>query len=299
MQQDELMSLKETGHKGDFLLPFVACKTVMPDFYTTFPMHWHEETELMYVEDGEFEVTINFTSYRVRKGDIVVINPCLLHSFRQIDDFSVSFRSVIFDMSILTGNVTDACSIKYFTPFLDNVFISPYVITPMSKGYDEIKKILEDLLKTYDEKKECYEMELKSLLFRFFYLLVKNVLRQNEKNIDINDSTSKNVKVILDYIRENYMNPITIDELADSVNLSKHYFMRFFKKYMGVTCVEYINDYRLNIAANQLLTTREQITDISVSIGITNLSYFNRIFKKKFHMTPKEYRSSFYLKQTH
>ena len=88
------------------------------------------------------------------------------------------------------------------------------------------------------------------------------------------------------------MNNITIDELADTVNLSKHYFMRFFKKYMGMTCIEYINDYRLNIASNLLLTTRVQITEVAASIGITNLSYFNRIFKKKFHMTPKEYRFS-------
>ena len=59
---------------------------------------------------------------------------------------------------------------------------------------------------------------------------------------------------------------------------------------MGMTCIEYINDYRLNIAANLLLTTRMRITEVAVSIGITNLSYFNRIFKKKFHLTPKEYR---------
>lgn len=59
---------------------------------------------------------------------------------------------------------------------------------------------------------------------------------------------------------------------------------------MGMTCIEYINDYRLNIAANLLLTTRMRITEVAASIGITNLSYFNRIFKKKYHITPKEYR---------
>ena len=61
---------------------------------------------------------------------------------------------------------------------------------------------------------------------------------------------------------------------------------------MGTTCIEYINDYRLNIATNMLLTTNSQITEIATSIGITNLSYFNRIFKKKYNMTPKEYRRS-------
>ena len=102
--------------------------------------------------------------------------------------------------------------------------------------------------------------------------------------------TTRNIKTILDYIGDNYTEPITIDELAEKVGLSKHYFMRFFKKYLGMTCIEYINDYRLNVAANLLLTTSCQITEVASRVGISNLSYFNRIFKKKFAMTPKEYR---------
>ena len=123
-----------------------------------------------------------------------------------------------------------------------------------------------------------------------FYLLFSYFLEPEIKETSVKDNTTRNIKTILDYIDENYMNPITIEELAESVNLSKHYFMRFFKKYMGMTCIEYINDYRLNIATNLLLTTGLQITEVAAKIGITNLSYFNRIFKKKYNMTPKEYR---------
>ena len=86
MLHEEFMSLKETGQKGDFLLPFVVCKTVMPDFYTTFPMHWHDEMEIVYVEDGEFEECIDFEYYNIKKGDIIIINPCILHSFKQQND---------------------------------------------------------------------------------------------------------------------------------------------------------------------------------------------------------------------
>ena len=54
MLHEEFMSLKETGQRGSFLLPFVVCRTVLPDFYTTFPIHWHNEMEIVYVEEGEF-----------------------------------------------------------------------------------------------------------------------------------------------------------------------------------------------------------------------------------------------------
>ena len=106
MQQEELLSLKETGQKGDFLLPYMVARTVMPDFYTTYPMHWHDEMEIVYVEKGRFEEYIDLESYQVKEGDIIIINPCLLHSFKQADDVRSSFRTIIFDLSMLTGNNT-------------------------------------------------------------------------------------------------------------------------------------------------------------------------------------------------
>lgn len=290
MQHEELMSLKETGHKGDFLLPFTVCKTLLPDFYTTFPMHWHNEMELVYIDSGEYIETIDFENYRVKKGDIVIIPPCMLHSFKQYEEERTSFRTIIFDLSIVTGNNTDACSIKYFTPFTENRVVLPAVISADMPHYNELKSVMLKMMEIYSDKEICFELELKSKLYELFYLLFKCFFKSEVNETSIKTGTTKSVKIILDYISENYMYPITIEELAETVNLSKHYFMRFFKKYMGMTCIEYINDYRLNIAANLLLTTRMKITEIAVSIGITNLSYFNRIFKKKFHLTPKEYR---------
>lgn len=290
MQHDELMSLKETGQKGDFLLPYMVCTTVLPDYYTSFPMHWHNEMEIVYVQDGEFEECIDLENYNVKKGDIILINPCVLHSFRQLDNKRTTFKSIIFNMNMLTSNITDACSIKYFTPFLDNQYISPLVISSTAPHYDELLAVVKNLIEFYTKKSDFFEIKLKSELYNLFYILFSKFFELESHETSIKDNTTRNIKTILDYISENYMNPITIDELADSVNLSKHYFMRFFKKYMGMTCIEYINDYRLNVATNLLLTTSMQITEVSTSIGITNLSYFNRIFKKKYNMTPKEYR---------
>lgn len=290
MQYEELMSLKETGQKGNFLLPYMVCTTILPDYYTSFPMHWHNEMEIVYVQEGEFEECIDLEKYNVKKGDIILVNPCVLHSFRQIENKRTIFKSIIFNMSMLTSNTTDSSSIKYFTPFLDNLYISPIVISSDAPHYDELVAVIKNLIDFYSKKSEFFEIKLKSELYNLFYILFSHFFELELHEASIKDNTTRNIKTILDYISENYMNPITIDELADSVNLSKHYFMRFFKKYMGMTCIEYINDYRLNVATNLLLTTSMQITEISTSIGITNLSYFNRIFKKKYNMTPKEYR---------
>ena len=292
MLHEEFMSLKETGQRGSFLLPFVVCRTVLPDFYTTFPIHWHNEMEIVYVEEGEFEECIDFEHYHVRKGDIVLINPYVLHSFRQYENERSVFKTIMFDFSMLTGNTADASSIKYFNPFLEGNYLSPKIISPDNSHYYELKECVLEIISTYSKHENFFELKIKSELYRLFFVLFKHFFECRSGDTVIKDSTTRNIKIILDYISENYAKPITIDELAEKVDLSKHYFMRFFKKYMGTTCIEYINDYRLNIAANLLVTTRMQITEVAVSIGITNLSYFNRILRKKYNMTPKEYRSS-------
>ena len=290
MYRDDFLTLKEAGQKGDFLLPYVALNTIMPDLYTTYPMHWHDEMEIVYVESGEFEESIDLENYHVRQGDIILINPCSLHSFRQIENKRTLFRTIIFNFNMLTSNNTDACSIKYFTPFLDNMYISPVVISAGSPHYDEVLHHVETLIELYNSKEEYFEIKIKAELFDLFHLLFKYYFQPETNDTCIKENTTQNIKTILDYIEKNYTNPITIEELAECVGLSKHYFMRFFKKYMGMTCIEYINDYRLNIAANLLITSSMQITEVASRIGITNLSYFNRIFKKKYNMTPKEYR---------
>ena len=65
---------------------------------------------------------------------------------------------------------------------------------------------------------------------------------------------------------------------------------------MNMTCVEYLNQYRLEIAAGELAESGESVTEIALNAGFNNLSYFNRVFKRSFGMTPREYRKQFRLR---
>ncbi len=289
---EEILSLKEAVQHGDFLLPFDIYKTRMPDFFNSFPMHWHEEVEIVYVKDGFVEFNIDLETYVAEEGDIALIPPCVLHSFKQYMGNRADMQTMMFNISMLTNNSTDACSIRYFTPFYERQLSIPYIIKREHPSYPQIRSIYLSIANAFENKEDFYELAIKAKLYELFYVFFSECFEKIDYDTTLKNNTTKNIKAILDYISENYMNSITIEELSESVNLSKHYFMRFFKKYMGTTCIEYINDYRLNIATNLLLTTNAQITEIATSIGITNLSYFNRIFKKKYNMTPKEYRRS-------
>ena len=78
-------------------------------------------------------------------------------------------------------------------------------------------------------------------------------------------------------------------ELADVCNFSDYHFMRFFKKHMNMTCIEYINNLRLEKSVELFKQGNTSIVDVSLSVGFNNLSYFYRAFNKKYHMTPLSY----------
>lgn len=292
MIKHDFMNLKENKKHGNFLLPFIRYKTAIPNCFSIFPMHWHDEMEIIEVFKGKYIVNINLKEYVVEEGDIVILKPCTLHSFKQYESEKMVSKTIMFNLSMLNNNVTDACSIKYLTPFLDNKVSYPSILKPSDKGYKNIKKCIDKLFLCYEEKNEFFELQLKSYLFELFYIFFKECFEIHDYSAKIKDDTTNDIKAILEYIKINYMNSISIKDLANVVNFSEHYFMRFFKKYMGMTCVDYINEYRLNIATNLLETTDMPIMEIAVKVGVNNISYFNRIFKKKFNLTPKEYRKN-------
>ena len=98
------------------------------------------------------------------------------------------------------------------------------------------------------------------------------------------------MKLLLGYIEEHYGERITVEDGAALCFYSNSHFMKFFKRYMGMPFTQYLNDFRLEKAAGLLRTTLLPVTDVAQQCGFDNISYFNRLFRKKYHGTPGAYR---------
>jgi AraC-like DNA-binding protein len=83
-----------------------------------------------------------------------------------------------------------------------------------------------------------------------------------------------------------------VKQLADLCGFSQVHFMNIFKMALGSTCIEYLIEYRLALALIDLQETNHPIMQVAMDNGFQNISYFNRIFKRKYHMTPSAYRKS-------
>jgi YesN/AraC family two-component response regulator len=94
-------------------------------------------------------------------------------------------------------------------------------------------------------------------------------------------------------MKNNYEKEISLDEIAKIVSMSVVSFSRFIKKRTGKTFIDSLNDIRLGHTSRLLIDTRLSIAEISYKCGYNNMSYFNRVFKKKHGYTPKEFRDNY------
>lgn len=134
---------------------------------------------------------------------------------------------------------------------------------------------------------EQYLFNVRSLLYHLFEN-VANVYfeRSNRQNFEL----VNNVRV---YIEDNYRNEnLSINEIADNFNLSAVYLGRIFKNITDMSVQDYTNNIRLEEGKKILCKTDKSISQISREIGITNTNYFYTLFKKKYNITPNNYRKS-------
>ena len=102
--------------------------------------------------------------------------------------------------------------------------------------------------------------------------------------------SSKAVRLAMRRIQSDYAQPLSLEQVAAEVHLTPEYFSRIFKEEVGVTFVNYLTDVRLRHSVQMLESTAKRVQDVAQAVGYPNVSYFSTIFKKKYGMSPYEYR---------
>ena len=96
----------------------------------------------------------------------------------------------------------------------------------------------------------------------------------------------------LEYVADHYREEFTVNMLAESIGLTPNYLCTLFKQTMGVTLVQYITQYRIEVAKELLQTTALPVCDVAASVGFADAAYFCRIFKRSEKLPPTVWRAS-------
>lgn len=279
---------KEQTHHGGYFFPLKRYLTTLSDLYPSVAVHWHEEAELTMVTKGRCTYQIQFETYEAREGDILFVPPASLHSISIFPGEIFESETYVFHMNFLGAGTTDICTVRYFTPLLKQELHLPELIGKDHPVYDGLFQVFREMDPAYENMAPGYELVMKSLLLRALALLLP--YGTEEASVPhLQEEHWFKLRMVVEYIGEHYAEDLTIPQLAKLCYFSEYHFMRFFKKYMGMSCLEYIKTLRLEKAAGLLGRGDTSVLDASLSSGFSNLSYFYREFKKKYGMTPKQF----------
>ena len=166
----------------------------------------------------------------------------------------------------------------------------PLQLCPGMAGYQETAACLDQIDAIRRTFPEAYELFIKGKLFELFFLLYNLHLVSTPPSQSSRQKTLDRMRQILKYLEQHYAEPLTIQKMAEASGFSQSHFMKFFKNTFGMSFTAYLRDYRLTIASRLLLASEDTILAVAAATGFENLSYFNRVFRQKFGMTPREFR---------
>ncbi len=288
----EYENYHETISHGDIIFPYNTYLCSIPYDFSKVPLHWHEEMEVIYIKKGQGTVTVDFKSYNVKSPSVILILPGQLHSIEQHDSYSMEYENIIFNPSMLIPKQTDCCTTDFILPLLNRQITVPTVFTPIYPYYEDVVQSLDCCDNISMTRPQGYQLYIKSQLFNLFFVLNNRCKILSNPRSNKTTLALDKMKIILKFIENNYMNRISIYDVASLLDYSESHFMRYFKNTMGTSFIDYLNEYRLTMASRLLVTSDSSILDIANEVGFDNLSYFNRSFKKKYNTTPLRYRKA-------
>ena len=280
---------KEKAVRGEALFPVGFYRIPHLSSVQILPYHWHKEFEILYMTKGCAVFQIDDQAYELKEGQALFVNGGSLHSGTSINKQPCSYDAIVFDPEALAG-FHDKC-LEYLNDIKMNRILIRCHYTGESLWEQELLRNLDELSSCLSTCGYGYHLAVKGrLLLLFSILLANGAYTANIKGKDYSTANIERLKKVIQYIQEHYQSKIMIDELADQVNMSRHYFCRFFKKATGMTPVDYMNCYKTDRAAALIETTDLSIMEAGMESGFDNFSYFIKTFKKFKNCTPSEYR---------
>ena len=247
--------------------------------------HYHQELELVYVNFGVGKRQVGTHLSNYTDGDLVLIGSYLPHT-----GFTKHFE-----------NGQKEVVIQFNQDIFRNAFHSieelrsiNHLLELSKKGIVFSGPIKDDIGMRMEGIK--YETQLDGLLtfIKILYDLSQHKEKQilNAKGYAFISSPMENkrLKIIFNYIRDNFMDLIALDDIAAKVYMTPQSFCRFFKKSTSKTFTSFLNEYRINHATKLLVETDKDVKSICYESGFNNLSNFFRNFKRITNLTPNAYR---------
>lgn len=257
----------------------------------TYPLHRHHEYELNFVSGCRGAQRVAGDSIEeIGDYDLCLIGGGLEHGWLQhncsntnIHEITIQFSQDMFGEEFLNKN-----QLRSLSNLLDNAKKG------IAFGMDTILRTYTKLESLINTQVGFYRvLRLLEILYELSNEQDYRILSSNSFANQGEQSDSRRVQKIEEYVSNNYKDTISLNTLADIAGMNPNAFSRFFRVRTGRTVSEYIIDIRLGHASRMLVDTMMSVSEVCFECGFNNVSNFNRTFKRKKGCTPREFRDNY------
>jgi len=286
MERIQPETFQETKQHGTVLFPFTIYPCTIPLDPPSVPLHWHKSMELVYVKKGCGQVQVGMTAQEAVGGDVFILPPGTLHALHGVPGSTMEYENIIFDLEFLGYGAADVCASRYLVPLAAGRLALPSVLRAGQPEYADVIGCISEMEDLCGERGTGYELGIRAAVLKLLFLLLRMESEQNA----VDTPGMMRLKVVLQQVEKDYAKPLTVSQAAENCGYSTSHFMRWFKQMTGCSFTTYLNEHRLAEAAYRLRESSDTILRIAGEVGFENLSNFNRQFKARYGVTPKEYR---------
>ena len=276
--------LQETRPQGTLMRPLKIYLMQEPNGKIDVPYHWQETTEILWIQSGKLNLTIQENNYIGKAGDIFYINPRQLHGM-QSQTPDCTYLAFIFPLSWLQFAQMDEAAEKYLNPLAEG---KAQVVTQLpSSATEQFNITFQEIYDNYCDSNGNW-LIIKANLLHFYARLYQNNLvtyRQQEDS-----AQTRLLLEIARYIQTHYKEKLSLQELGQVFHMSPKYFSVFFQKHFSRNFTEYLTAIRIEHAKKMLVESDADMELISQQTGFSSSSYFIRMFRETLGLTPGQYR---------
>ncbi len=240
-------------------------------------IHYHENFELLFVVSGKMDMIIEDQSWSLKQGDMILTNPNVRHTYQ------ITQEMVVARFNISNVKVRELLG-------MDRVCFWCNSAADHSEGYDQLRRIIHQIIHQAFQQKNRTRLFMNSMYYQMLHVLAEYFLIESVTEVEHEGGNSDRMQEIFAFIRLNYRENISLQDLSDRLYLSTAYISRFIKQKCDMTFLELLNQVRLGHAMEDLLYTDESVTKIALNNGFASVAAYNKAFRSAYDVTPTEYR---------
>lgn len=288
--QIDSSTLEETVHDLTPEFPYMTDYFDMhqcPD--STFPWHWHSQVEFFTMREGSIEYHVPGGVEVFHKGEGAFVNSNVLHLSRAHTQEPCLQEEHLFLPLLVSGFHGSDIETKYVLPVTGNSSLELFRLRPHVPEHRQMMELMAQAHRVCGEKPLGYEILVRDLISRL-WLLLFSATRELHSSGGRGQRDTARTKQMLSFLSGAYGRKVSLKEIADSAFVGERECLRIFQRTLGITPWEALTQKRLNRACELLRDTGLSVLEISGLCGFSGSSYFGKVFKERFGVSPKAYR---------